>query len=444
MLGVMRDTSGAWAPDLNAAARSIKHDCVLYVSRVVPMRSCMPDVLVFDQAVTVPVVWITTHYCFVQVQLKAMHDVLVHAASGGVGLVSVEWVTRARAIAHGTAGAVSKHALLRSCEVVRLSSSRDAAACANLLSCILRGRRLHSLVSALSNDFVCLSLALLAPQGVFLEVGKNDIWSQDRSLAAMPSVDYVAAAVDDGCRSCPGWNVDPRWFNSELQQLSARARAGEVQPLPIEGFAFEERAVQAALRLLQRGANIGKVVVRVGMREPMVEEQQAPSLQVQLKGRGQERGTDLGVLVGLGIDAEGGVAVLELRDPQRFNTMGWALGDDMTRAASHLRQQCLGGVRALTLQGAGSTFCAGGNPYGTGGSTSLMASYRALLASVQVCLRGDHRKFSRSPSYLLPVCSSGLHRCACYELTRCMRCAWRHGWRRGSNLLAYRLAYCRE
>ena len=76
-------------------------------SLVVPMRSCMPDVLVFDQAVTLPVVWITAHYCFVQAHLKAMHDVLVHAASGGVGLVSVEWVMRARAIAHGTAGAVS-------------------------------------------------------------------------------------------------------------------------------------------------------------------------------------------------------------------------------------------------------------------------------------------------------------------------------------------------
>ena len=34
----------------------------------------MPDVLAFGQAVTVPVVWITTHYCVVQAQLKAMHE----------------------------------------------------------------------------------------------------------------------------------------------------------------------------------------------------------------------------------------------------------------------------------------------------------------------------------------------------------------------------------
>ena len=293
------------------------------------MNSRMPAVLAFDQAVTIPVVWVTAHCCFMQAQLQSMQEVLVHAASGGVGLVSVEWVLRARATAHATAGGIAKHALLRSYDVVHLSSSRNAAASAKLLSCLLRRRRWHSLVTALSNDFISLSLAMLAPQGVFAEIGKNSIWSHGRSLAARPFVDYVAIAVDDGCRNCPGWNLDPWWFNRELLQLSARVRAREVQPFLLEGFAFEERALQAALKLLQRGANLGKVVVRVGKREPTAEEHRAPSQEIQsvqletqsLCSRGQERGTNLGTLVRLGIDAEGAVSVLELHDPQRFNTM---------------------------------------------------------------------------------------------------------------------------
>ena len=399
------------------------------------MRSCMPEVLAFDQAVTLPVVWITAHYCFVQAQVQSMREVLVHAASGGVGLVSVEWVTRARATAHATAGGIFKHALLRSCEVVRLSSSRNAAACANRLSCILRGRRLHSLVNSLSNDFISVSLGLLASQGVFSDIGKNDIWSHGRLLAARPFVDYVAVAVDDGCRYCPGWNVDPWWINSELLQLSARARDGEVQPPLLEGFAFEEQAVQSALRLLQRGANIGKVVVRVGMRKPMAEELQVPILEAQLKGRGEERRTDLGTLVCLEIDAEGGVAVLELHDPQRFNTMGWALGDDMTRSVNHLHQ--LGGVRAVTLQGAGSTFCAGGNQYNSSGPASLTASSQHLLKSVQVCLLTTCLVVMLLASSPRPHGVVGLCRCACFARTRRMRCARWHGRRRGRDLLAY-------
>jgi hypothetical protein len=242
---------------------------------------------------------------------------------------------------------------------------------------------MHSLVSALSNDFIPVSLGLLASRGVFVEIGKNNIWSHGRSLASRQLVDFVALAVDEGCQDCPGWNVDPWWFNRELRQLSARAQAGVVQPLLFEGVAFEEHAVQAAFRILQRGVNLGKVVVRVGRRDAMAEEQRAPSIETQslMHSPGRWRGADLGTLIRLGIDTERGVAVVELRDPERFNTMGSALGDDMTQVINDLR--CHGGVRAVTLQGAGTTFCAGGNPYGSGGPTSLVTSSRALLASVQ-------------------------------------------------------------
>ena len=99
----------------------------------------------------------------------------------------------------------------------------------------------------------------------------------------------------------------------------------------------------------------------------------------------------------LGIDAETGVVVIELHDPERFNTMGWALGDDMSRAVKHLRRY--GGVRAITLQGAGSVFCAGGNPYGgSSGPLSLAMSSRRLLASTQVCLR-DNLPFVCAPCH---------------------------------------------
>ena len=102
--------------------------------------------LTFDEAVTLPIVWITAHYCFVQAQLRSVQDVLIHAASGGVGLISVEWASMARANTYGTAGSMAKHVLLRSRNIARLSSSRSSAACTVLLSPLLRGRRLHSLV----------------------------------------------------------------------------------------------------------------------------------------------------------------------------------------------------------------------------------------------------------------------------------------------------------
>ena len=93
----------------------------------------------------------------------------------------------------------------------------------------------------------------------------------------------------------------------------------------------------------------------------MVEERRTPSIEMQslIHSPGKARDTGQGTLILLSIDLERGVAVVDLHDPERFNTITDTLGVDMTRAISHLSR--IGGIRALTLQGAGSTFCAGGN-----------------------------------------------------------------------------------
>ena len=93
----------------------------------------------------------------------------------------------------------------------------------------------------------------------------------------------------------------------------------------------------------------------------MAEERRTPSIEMQslIYSPGRARDTGQGTLILLSIDAERGVAVVDLHDPERFNTITNTLGVDMTRAISHLSR--IGGIRALTLQGAGSTFCAGGN-----------------------------------------------------------------------------------
>ena len=126
------------------------------------------------------------------------------------------------------------------------------------------------------------------------------------------------------------------------------------------------------------------------------------------------------------------------RDPSRFVTpslcywQSWALGDDMRRAVEALHQ--LGEIQALTLQGAGSVFCAGGNPYkhrasnpyGPSGPTSLAASSRHLLESVQVCfLRKKHS--TSVPCHCSPSAGRVLFRalsmcvlCVCPSCVLCM------------------------
>ena len=98
-------------------------------------------------------------------------------------------------------------------------------------------------------------------------------------------------------------------------------------------------------------------------------------------------GADPSSLVRLAIDANSGVALLELNDAQRFNTMGSAMNDDFARAVDHLR--LCHSMRAVTWQGAGTVFCAGGNPYGSKNIASYGESCQRVLGQAHgfACLR---------------------------------------------------------
>jgi enoyl-CoA hydratase/carnithine racemase len=69
-------------------------------------------------------------------------------------------------------------------------------------------------------------------------------------------------------------------------------------------------------------------------------------------------------------------AVLQLNDPEHFNTFSTGLGEDMRRA---MQQICaLPSVASVVLQGMGPHFSVGGNPYALRGSLVMRAAGFAL------------------------------------------------------------------
>ena len=89
------------------------------------------------------------------------------------------------------------------------------------------------------------------------------------------------------------------------------------------------------------------------------------------------------MLVRVQVEDQSGVGVVELNDPQRFNTMSSALGDDMLLAVVYLHKR-RDDLRAIVLQGAGSVFCAGGNPYGSTGPVSLTSASHSFRHRLRV------------------------------------------------------------
>jgi len=155
-----------------------------------------PGSLPFEQAAAAPTIFVTVSLALSRAgALRGGGGVLVHAASGGVGMAAVELVRAARGSLVATAGSARKRALLRALDAGRCASSRDlrfaeSAALASRgggVACVL-----NSLTSA---GFVAASLAALAAGGRLAEIAKRDVWSAARLRQERGDASYSLVAL---------------------------------------------------------------------------------------------------------------------------------------------------------------------------------------------------------------------------------------------------------
>ena len=97
---------------------------------------------------------------------------------------------------------------------------------------------------------------MLAERGSFEKIGKRSVWSLPLANAAATSAQYDLLAVD------VDMSAQSDWMQGVLRLLASRAGRDVVHGMPLVTFDFA-RALQAAFRLLQKGQNVGKVVVRI-------------------------------------------------------------------------------------------------------------------------------------------------------------------------------------
>src|SRR5262249_15179308 len=138
----------------------------------------------------VPIAWLTAALALEgAAQLRRGERVLIHAATGGVGLAAVHLAQRAGAVVFATASTPEKQTLLRAYGVTHIFSSRtgDFAAAIQELT---DGQGVDVVLNSLSGALIDASLAAIAPQGRFIELGKREVWTQEQVAALRPSVRY--------------------------------------------------------------------------------------------------------------------------------------------------------------------------------------------------------------------------------------------------------------
>ncbi|MFD2878247.1 zinc-binding dehydrogenase [Paenibacillus rhizoplanae] len=89
-----------------------------------------PSRISFAEAATLPIAFMTAYYALIiRGQLSLGEKVLIHTATGGVGLAAVQIAQWVGAEIYATAGTEEKRDYLRSLGISHVYSSRDLAFC---------------------------------------------------------------------------------------------------------------------------------------------------------------------------------------------------------------------------------------------------------------------------------------------------------------------------
>jgi len=214
-----------------------------------------PNGISHTEAAGLPTVFLTAHYALVQLaQLRPGNSILIHAAAGGVGLAAIQIARHLKLEIFATAGSDEKRSLLTDLGIKHVMDSRSLAFADEIME-VTGGHGVDAVLNSLAGEFLLKSLAVLAPFGKFLEIGKVDIFA-DRKLGMSILRNNISFhAIDLGQFLAEKQEEAESLF----QELGEAFESGKYKPLPCEVYPAS-RATEA-FRKMARGEHFGKLVL---------------------------------------------------------------------------------------------------------------------------------------------------------------------------------------
>ncbi|MBE9103286.1 SDR family NAD(P)-dependent oxidoreductase, partial [Vacuolonema iberomarrocanum] len=212
----------------------------------------LPADLSYAAAATIPTTFLTAYRGLHELaNLKAGDRILIHAAAGGVGMAAVQWAQRVGATVFATASP-AKWDVLKSMGVAHVMHSRTLDFADEILQ-RTDGKGVDVVLNSLNGDFIPKSLAILAPQGRFVEIGKIGVWNAEQVRQVRPDVTYLPFDLLELSQT------KPERITVMLETLMSEFQAGTLTPLPHTPFPIEDAAI--AFRFVAQAKHIGKVVL---------------------------------------------------------------------------------------------------------------------------------------------------------------------------------------
>ena len=205
-------------------------------------------------AATIPAGALTTRLAFDWAQVGPGDRVLIHAASGGVGLAAIQIAQQRGATVFATASTY-KRATLRKMGVEHVYDSRSTDFADQILA-DTGGAGVDVVLNSLTNDgFIAATVRATAQGGRFAEIAKRDIWTPEQMAAVRPDIDYEIVALDATIEE------EPERVGELLAELADSMASGELLPLAVEVYPLTE--AKTAFRRMQQARHIGKIVLQM-------------------------------------------------------------------------------------------------------------------------------------------------------------------------------------
>jgi NADPH:quinone reductase-like Zn-dependent oxidoreductase/acyl carrier protein len=206
------------------------------------------------EAATLPAAMLTAGLAFEWARPERGERVLIHAASGGVGLAAVQLAQKRGAIVFATASK-PKQKMLRELGVTHVYDSRSTAFADEILA-DTGGAGVDVVLNSLTSEgFVEATVRATAANGRFVEIAKRDIWSPEKMAEVRSDIRYEILALDGVMQN------DPVRIKQLLDELAASLERNGCDPLPYQVYPLTE--AKAAFRCMQQARHIGKIVLRL-------------------------------------------------------------------------------------------------------------------------------------------------------------------------------------
>ncbi len=224
-----------------------------YVTINAAMVAPKPEKLSFEEAATIPVVFLTAYYTLHHLaKISAGDRVLIHAATGGVGQAAIQLAQQAGAEVFGTCSP-HKWAFLKSIGVELMMNSRTLDFAEQVMAST-SGEGVDIVLNSLTGEgFIPKSLSVLRSSGRFLEIAKSGVWTSSQVAQFKPDIAYFLVDLAQICQQ------QPALIKSMLHELMLQFKAGQLKPLPRKVFPIVDAI--SAFRYMQQAKHIGKIVM---------------------------------------------------------------------------------------------------------------------------------------------------------------------------------------